>query len=126
MKTPEQIAEFVVVNDYQLEDPKAGPLDNPLLGWRETLEAAMDARDGNTPDDILSLIVSAIDYDRRQRSYYLLSFEPDAIRDHFEADEDDPSEGMTDDELLDVAATALQDDRLYAVFHELLSEGVNA
>lgn len=72
------------------------------------------------------LIVSAIEADRAQRSYYLLSFEPDAIREHFEVDEEDPTEGMTDEQLEAVALEALSDDRLYSVFHELLSEGVGA
>lgn len=77
-------------------------------------------------DQMKTLIADAIEADRAQRSPYLLSFEPDAIRDHFEADEDDPTEGMTDEQLEGIALDALQDDRLYAVFHELLSEGVGA
>lgn len=78
IRTPEQIAEFTVVNDYQLEDETARGLDNPLLGWRETLEAALDARDGETPGDILSLIVSAIEADREQRERVHPDWQDDA------------------------------------------------
>lgn len=77
-------------------------------------------------EQIAALIVEAINADRIERSRYVLSFEPDAIREHFEVDEDDPTEDMTDEELLAIGENALQDDELYRVFHELLKEGVGA
>jgi hypothetical protein len=49
-----------------------------------------------------------------------LSFTPDAIREHFEGDEPDPTEGMTDEELADVGRSALCDDILYREFHQAL------
>lgn len=55
-----------------------------------------------------------------------LSFAPDAIRQHFESDKEiEPLlDAMTDDELKDVGEAALADDRLYAVFHEILCDAV--
>lgn len=50
-----------------------------------------------------------------------LSFTPDAIREHFEGDDPDPTEHMTDEELADVGRTALLDDGLYRAFHEALT-----
>lgn len=49
-----------------------------------------------------------------------LSFTPDAIREHFEGDEPDPTEGMTDEQLAEVGRTALTDDMLYDAFHGAL------
>ena len=57
-----------------------------------------------------------------------LSFEPQAIREHFE---DDPDYGAsvaaaTDEQLAHIGMVALESDRLYEVFHELLCEGSDA
>lgn len=50
-----------------------------------------------------------------------LSFEPDAIREHFDADDGfEHVESMGDTDLAAVGETALCDDRLYRVFHEVL------
>lgn len=81
--------------------------------------------DGWTSHDAERLALAAIEADRMQRGYFLLSFEPDAIRDHFEADDPDPTEDLTDEQLEEIAMKALQDDKLYGVFHELLQAGVD-
>lgn len=49
-----------------------------------------------------------------------LSFTPNAIREHFESDEVDPTEGLTDEQLVEVGRLALTDDRVYRAFHEAL------
>jgi hypothetical protein len=49
-----------------------------------------------------------------------LSFTPDAIREHFENEDPDPTAGKTDEELREVGYTALTDDGLYRAFHEAL------
>lgn len=57
-----------------------------------------------------------------------LSFTPDAIREHFDGDDDGISEkveSMTDDQLAEVGASALMDDRLYGVFHEVLCDALS-
>lgn len=75
---------------------------------------------------ITDWMVAAIEADHVQRSNYLLSFEPGAIREHFEADSHfaDLVDTLSDDELTEIAANALQSDKLYNVFHELLRDGV--
>lgn len=50
-----------------------------------------------------------------------LSFTPDAIREHFEGDDPDPTEGLTDEQLADVGRHALTDEGLYDAFHESLT-----
>lgn len=50
-----------------------------------------------------------------------LSFTPDAIREHFEGDEPDPTEGLTDEQLAEVGRMALTDDGLYRAFHDALT-----
>lgn len=54
----------------------------------------------------------------------VLSFEPDAIRDHFEGDEPNPVENLDDDQLTAIALYCISSDRLYRVFHELLEAAV--
>lgn len=56
IKTPQEVAAETVLLDFDDE-------------WtvREGLEAILDARDDRTPDEILSLIVAAIEADRKQR-----------------------------------------------------------
>lgn len=49
-----------------------------------------------------------------------LSFVPKAIREHFECDDDDPTEGLTDEQLREVGLIALTDDGIYRAFHESL------
>ena len=51
-----------------------------------------------------------------------VSFEPQAIRDHFEGDDPDPTEGLTDKQLEDIGWYAIQADSLWGLFHELLQE----
>jgi len=58
----------------------------------------------------------------KNSNYLLVSFKPDAIREHFE---DYPElgefvEGLTDDELLDVGTAAVENDQVWATFHEVL------
>lgn len=75
-------------------------------------------------NEILAMIADGARRAQDQLYPHVLSFEPDAIRDHFEADEDDPTEGMSNDELLAVGQESLQSDRLYETFHELLAEAL--
>lgn len=118
MKTPEQIAEEAaqkLVTEHDIEHVD-GESAVQALAWdlgvgQLTYEAGLTA-----------LVARAIEIDRTELYKLVLSFEPDAIRDHFEADEDDPTEGLTDDQLLDVAQAALSSDRLYETFHEVLVE----
>jgi len=53
-----------------------------------------------------------------------VSFEPDAIRSHYEGDEPDPTEGMTDKQLSAIGHYAIASDRLWSLFHELLDEAL--
>ena len=54
-----------------------------------------------------------------------VSFEPDAIRAHFEGDDPDPTQGMTDEQLRAIGHYAISADSLWSLFHELLVEGFN-
>lgn len=107
MKTPEQLAEQTV-EGFESDD-------------RLTVNEAGDTYSFGYPM-LKDMLVAAIEADRAQRNDYVLSFEPGAIRDHFEADEDDPTQGMSDEELLVVAEAALSSDRLYETFHDVLVE----
>lgn len=49
-----------------------------------------------------------------------LWFTPQAIREHYEGDADDPTRGLTDDQLVEVGKQALGDDGLYRAFHSSL------
>jgi hypothetical protein len=50
-----------------------------------------------------------------------LSFHPDAIREHFDEDEDYPEfESATDEQLAEIGSAALSYDYLYEVFHRIL------
>lgn len=49
-----------------------------------------------------------------------LSFTPDAIREHFDSDDEFDVDSMTDEQLGEVGSIALQDDGLYRAFHEAL------
>lgn len=72
------------------------------------------------------LMMRAIEADRAQLYERVLTFEPDAIRDHFEADEDDdPTKGLTDEQLDKIGQAALTDDRLYQAFHAALVTAIN-
>lgn len=53
-----------------------------------------------------------------------VSFEPRAIRDHFEVGDPDPTEGLTDDDLRKIGEYAIQADSLWNLFHELLVEAI--
>lgn len=53
-----------------------------------------------------------------------LSFDPVAIREHYEDDEDDPTAGMTDEQLQRAGAVALTDDSLYEAFHHALDGAI--
>jgi hypothetical protein len=49
-----------------------------------------------------------------------LWFTPQAIRDHFDACDEDPTEGLTDEQLVEVGLECLTSDILYSAFHEVL------
>jgi hypothetical protein len=51
-------------------------------------------------------------------------FTPDAIRDHYDGTEDNPTIGMTDEELKIVGRTALQDEYLWDVYSEVLGDTI--
>jgi len=55
-----------------------------------------------------------------------LSFTPDALREHFEIDEEmEPLlDRLSEDEIAEAGAIALQDDRLYETFHEVLCDAI--
>lgn len=53
-----------------------------------------------------------------------LSFEPQAIRDHFDSDDPNPTTNLTDEQLARVGEIALQDDRIYEAFHRALDEAL--
>lgn len=53
-----------------------------------------------------------------------VSFEPDAIRAHFEGDDPDPTQGLTDGQLKVIGQYAIAADRLWEMFHELLVEAL--
>lgn len=55
-----------------------------------------------------------------------LWFTPDAIRDHFEGDEPDPTGGLSDNDLRKVGEAALTNDLLYRAFHDSLVYGLEA
>lgn len=57
-----------------------------------------------------------------------LSFEPQAIRDHFDGDDDNRSEWIanaTDEQLREVALECLSGDVIYNAFHESLRLAVD-
>jgi len=54
-----------------------------------------------------------------------VSFEPDAIRAHFEGDDPDPTEGLSDEQLRAIGYYAIGADSLWSLFHELLVEAIN-
>jgi hypothetical protein len=55
-----------------------------------------------------------------------VSFEPQAIRDHFEGlGEADPTSGLTDEQLKAIGEYAIHADSLWSLFHELLQEAVD-
>jgi hypothetical protein len=87
-------------NDFPKEADEFAAVLGIVQEWRKNTE---------TPTD------DVIPYDLR------LSFTPDAIREHFEGDEPDPTEGMTDEQLTEVGRTALVDEGLYRAFHESLT-----
>jgi hypothetical protein len=51
-----------------------------------------------------------------------VSFEPQAIRDHFEGNDHDPTEGLGDEHLKQIGEYAVSADPLWELFHELLVE----
>jgi hypothetical protein len=55
-----------------------------------------------------------------------VSFEPRAIRDHFDGDDDDPTKDLTDEQLEKIGHFAIGADSLWEKFHELLVEAVRA
>lgn len=50
-----------------------------------------------------------------------LAFDPDSIRQHFDGSDQDALDGLTDDQLAEVAALALNNEALYDTFHDVLS-----
>lgn len=88
---------------------EAGRTDAPIIDTNgATVGAWAFITEPDTEPD------EAIPYDLR------LSFTPDAIREHFQDDEPDPTEDMTDEQLAEVGRTALTDDGLYRAFHDAL------
>lgn len=59
-------------------------------------------------------------------THLCVSFEPEAIRAHFEADEPDPTKDLTDEQLEKIGQYAIAADSLWAEFHRLLVEAVEA
>lgn len=120
MKTPEQIAEEAaqkLVTEQGIEHAD-GESAIQALAWdlgegQLTYEAGLAA-----------LVAKAIEIDRSQLYPLVLSFEPDAIRDYFEADEDNPTDGLTDAELEMIGLTALSSNRLYEALHETLVQAL--
>jgi hypothetical protein len=55
----------------------------------------------------------------------VVSFEPDAIRAHFEGDDPDPTAGLTDAQLREIGEYAISADTLWGLFHELLVEAID-
>lgn len=55
-----------------------------------------------------------------------VSFEPDAIRAHFEMDEPDPTKDLTDEQLEKIGEYAISSDSLWSEFHRLLVESIEA
>lgn len=53
-----------------------------------------------------------------------LSFDPGAIREHFEGSDENPTDGMSDDQLALAGMIALDDDFLYQAFCETLHDAV--
>ena len=53
-----------------------------------------------------------------------VSFEPQAIREHFEGCDPDPTKEMSDEHLAQIGEYALQADSLWVVFHEVLLEAM--
>lgn len=53
-----------------------------------------------------------------------VSFEPGAIRAHYEGDEDDPTPVLTDDDLRKIGHYCISADSIWSLFHELLEEAV--
>jgi len=95
------------VEDCATLDKKADDVLETLVDIRTTIEELPEAKPASVVDD----------EDLR------LSFSPFAIREHFEGD-DDPTDGMSDEELREVGWAALTADSLYEVFHRILSEEV--
>lgn len=54
-----------------------------------------------------------------------VSFEPQAIRDHFEGCDPDPTKELTDAQLSQVGEYALSAENLWTTFHEILLDAIN-
>ena len=102
IKTPEQIADEYLSDSHGIK-AHGNTERAPMTWW-----------------GVRDQIVAAIKADRVQLYRYVLSFEPDAIRDHFEADDDDPTEGASDADLLAVGQAALQDEAFHAALVDAL------
>lgn len=53
-----------------------------------------------------------------------VSFEPEAIRSHFEADDPDPTAGLDDAALREAGEFAVSSDALWSLFHQLLTDAL--
>lgn len=51
-----------------------------------------------------------------------VSFEPHAIREHYEGLDPDPTKDLTDEQLEKIGEYAMLSDQLWVLFHELLVE----
>lgn len=63
---------------------------------------------------------TAATQDHEEDEKLALWFTPQAIRDHYEGDSDDPTKSLSDEELVEVGQQALTDDGLYRAFHSAL------
>lgn len=119
MKNPEQLAREAMDRKFGLGTPWEEPNEDGDEGFvRAMAEGDLDA------DDLLAVISSAIEADRAQLYPFVLSFEPDAIREHFADDNDDPTVDLTDAQLNSVGQSALGNDRLSDAFHEALQDSI--
>jgi len=94
-----------------------------------TAEDMADLLNGNSinamvegGEEILVAAPDGVNADWGTDATLRLSFTPDAIREHFEdADEDDnPTTGMTDEQLAEIGEAALNDEILWREFHRAL------
>lgn len=100
---------------------------NPFDGMRlhgpfEAYDEANDWAERNITDDWWSVIVEPLP--ASPDLTLCVSFEPQAIRDHYEADDPDPTEGLTDEQLRKVAEYCISADSLWSLFHQLLRDAL--
>jgi hypothetical protein len=89
------------------ERPAVTRMEKAVEGAVEAMGEKLDSQETENPDWRL-----------------LVSFEPEAIRAHYEGDDPDPTEGLTDENLREVGEYAINSDRLWGLFHDLLEEAL--